>query len=707
MAIHFKETEKTFGAIQSMLEHEEKIAAQIQTHNVSDANAVLKLRDELKHSWKDFSNEERKLNIAVVGRVKAGKSTFLNTIIFGGKHILPEAFTPKTATLTKIEYAKENSLEVEYYSGDDWKTITELAKSSVESDETKAAKELVQAVRNKNVEPAEVTARKRDIEKFTSDDELAGRLNRYVGEDGELTPLVKCVTLRINKPELEGISIVDTPGLNDPVISRTQQTREFLALCDVVFFLSPASQFLDQSDVRLLKAQLPQKGVARLILICSRFDDGLVDVIYDVDSLQAALIEIKNDLKKRAVKIFSKHIEACEEDGNTELAKILSECLEPLFVSSILRNMIGKDCADYNEIEANVFENLNEYGDLNSQMIATIGDVSPVNDRLQEIIKQKDFVLAQKAKSFVPLAERNLRDCLNNFKTSAQHKYNQLANNDKAALERQQKAVAARIHTIQGSLEEYFGDIYAKIERLKLDILKDLRQSSRDYSTLQVRTGYEEKVISFRVSDSKWYNPFTWGRSHREYHSYQTRYTYIDTNDALENIRNYARDSASAIESGFSNAAELSNLKRRLLNLILNNFDSAADNFDPAYFRLVTERTLNKIDLPVIKIDVSDYLNSVSSKFSGELRDSGARSQIQSLLPTILAKLFDSINDTFTAEISSFKRQMDSIKDNFTEHLLTDINKEFDELKVAWADKDKNIKALQDYLDALKKLSAM
>ncbi|MBR0287545.1 MAG: dynamin family protein, partial [Selenomonadaceae bacterium] len=187
MAIHFKETDKTFGAIQALLEREENIAEQIRAYDSGDANAVIKLRDELKCSWEDFSSEERKLNIAVVGRVKAGKSTFLNTIIFGGKHILPEAFTPKTATLTKIEYAKENSLEVEYYSGEDWQAIERHANSNIESDEVRAAHELVQAVRNKNVEPAEVTARGHDIEKFTSDDELTGRLNRYVGEDGELT----------------------------------------------------------------------------------------------------------------------------------------------------------------------------------------------------------------------------------------------------------------------------------------------------------------------------------------------------------------------------------------------------------------------------------------------------------------------------------------------------------------------------------------
>ena len=60
----------------------------------------------------DFYRENRKLNIGVVGQVKAGKSSFLNTLLFNGQEILPKAATPKTATLTKMEYAEETVIQV-------------------------------------------------------------------------------------------------------------------------------------------------------------------------------------------------------------------------------------------------------------------------------------------------------------------------------------------------------------------------------------------------------------------------------------------------------------------------------------------------------------------------------------------------------------------------------------------------------------------
>lgn len=698
MAIHFKETDKTFGAIQALLEREENIAEQIRAYDSGDANAVLKLRDELKRSWEDFSANERKLNIAVVGRVKAGKSTFLNTVIFGGKHILPEAFTPKTATLTKIEYAAENSLTVEYYGVDEWKNLEEQAKSPVESESTRVAKELVDSMKKSSVDVTEILSKGQSFEVFKSEDELKGRLNRYVGEDGEITPLVKCVTLKINKPELEGISIVDTPGLNDPVASRTYKTREFLGLCDVVFFLSPASQFLDKNDVTLLKNQLPQKGVARLILICSRFDDGLVDTIFDFDNLSDAVTDTKIILQQRANEIFSFWIKEYEKNVSTDIAKMFSECRKPLFLSSLFHNMIDKKSSDYNDAEERAFDNLNAYDDLDAAQIKIIGDITPIENRLQEVIAQKDLTLARKAENFVPLAEKNLTRCLEDLKVTATHKYNQLVGNDKTEIEHRQRYVETKINTIQSRLEEYFGEIYSKLESLKIEIMKDLRTSSREYSALSTRTGIDFHTEYFRVSDSKWYNPFSWGRSHKEYFTYETRYTYIDSNDALENINNYAREASNSIETGFVDGVDISNLKRRLLGLVVNVFDASDENFDPAYFRLITERTLNQIELPTVNIDVTNYLNAVSGKFSGEVRDSSARSRLQSLLFEVIAKLFDEVSAQFTTELTEFKKQLDSIKDTFSQHLLTDINKEFEELKAAYDDKENVIRNLKEYL---------
>ena len=492
--------------------------------------------------------------------------------------------------------------------------------------------------------------------------------------------------------------------MNDPVISRTQKTRDFLSLCDVVFFLSPASQFLDKNDVDLLKAQLPQKGVARLILICSRFDEGLVDVVYDVDSLEEAIDEIKTSLKSQAAKIFDKQIENYKKSGNMMIANLLSECKSPMFISSLFHNMIDKDKSTYNEVEHHAFNNLNEHNDLDDEMISLIGDIEPVKKCLQDVIFKKDATLSQKADNFIPLAQKNLSACISDIKISAKHKYNQLVNNDKSEIERQQRLISNRIHNIEGKLEEIFGNVFSKIESSKISILNDIRQSSSEYETLATKTGTEIKEKSYSVSDSKWYNPFSWGKSHEVYYTYETSYSYIDTNDALENIRNYARSASSSIENGFIESIDLFNLKRQLLKVIVDNFDISDDSFEPTYFRLLAEKSINTISMPIIKIDVSDYLNDLSSKFSGEIRDSSVRSNIQQTLSNIISNLFNAISDKFVNEIVNFKQILNSIKNDFTKQLLADINNDFNKLKLEYADKENSINHLKQYITTLENL---
>ncbi|MCQ2916123.1 dynamin-like GTPase family protein [Helicobacter pylori] len=84
---------------------------------ISD-NAVIKT-EELEKTLKEMQVEDRDLKVGIIGRVKAGKSSLLNALIFEGVEILPKAATPMTASLTILKYAETLSAEVEFYSPKD------------------------------------------------------------------------------------------------------------------------------------------------------------------------------------------------------------------------------------------------------------------------------------------------------------------------------------------------------------------------------------------------------------------------------------------------------------------------------------------------------------------------------------------------------------------------------------------------------------
>ncbi|GAA7702069.1 hypothetical protein HpCOL10_11280 [Helicobacter pylori] len=81
-------------------------------------NAVIKT-EELEKTLKEMQAEGRDLKVGIIGRVKAGKSSLLNALIFEGVEVLPKAATPMTASLTILKYAQNLSAEVEFYSPKD------------------------------------------------------------------------------------------------------------------------------------------------------------------------------------------------------------------------------------------------------------------------------------------------------------------------------------------------------------------------------------------------------------------------------------------------------------------------------------------------------------------------------------------------------------------------------------------------------------
>ncbi|GAA6871790.1 hypothetical protein DUHN57_12900 [Helicobacter pylori] len=122
-------------------------------------NAVIKT-EELEKTIKGMQAENRGLKVGIIGRVKAGKSSLLNALIFEGKEVLPKVATPMTASLAILKYAQNLSTQVEFYSQKD---ILELKNEheryekkfkEIVSEEIKKLEEKQQGLLNKAKEGA-------------------------------------------------------------------------------------------------------------------------------------------------------------------------------------------------------------------------------------------------------------------------------------------------------------------------------------------------------------------------------------------------------------------------------------------------------------------------------------------------------------------------------------------------------------------------
>lgn len=114
--------------LRSIKDMEDFLKENKDVENFSQTRDLLNLASKLKGKIDNAISKDGALRIGVVGQVKAGKSSFINALLFDGKDILPKASTPMTAALTVVKYSETLSAEVEFYSKNDWEVILRNAK---------------------------------------------------------------------------------------------------------------------------------------------------------------------------------------------------------------------------------------------------------------------------------------------------------------------------------------------------------------------------------------------------------------------------------------------------------------------------------------------------------------------------------------------------------------------------------------------------
>lgn len=649
----------------------------------------------------DFFREDRKLNIGIIGRVKVGKSTFLNTLLFDGKNILPTAVTPKTAALTRIEYDDENRIEVEYFTRDEWRLIDRKSSEDIDTGEYVVAKEIMGMLKERNITPEDYIIKGHETIKYASYDELMSSLNEYVGENGKYTPIVKSVSIFVNKEELDGISIVDTPGLYDPILSRVDKTKQFMELCDVVFFLSKSTSFLDRNDIDLMASQLPKKGVKKVVLVCSRFDDGLRDTLWNCSNVKEAIESTKQKLTTYAQQAFINYRNSNVYVNND----IIEQFKHPIFVSSMVENMSNKNVSEFSKKEKKIYDDLCIKNKPTAKDLRTIGNMDEVRAVFKSVVTEKEKMLEEKSRTFIPVARDELTDKLQRISSLAIKRKEQLAEYDKEKLMEQKKLITTHINKMNANLEVVFNELNEKVEQHKLQAISEIRAYNREYLQVSEKEGVTTHHEIRKESSAVWFKPWTWGTSARVIYSYDEKYQYIDAYDAIENIRNFVEDGKECIEQAFNKSLDIAELKHKLLSIIIENLDSLGENFDASYYRVLVEKTLQGIKIPTIEFPTTQFEDIITSEFSGEIKSNSMKSNFKKVLSDTIYDIREGICKKLEHEVMRFEDVISDLKKNFSVNLLGDIQKELSIIIEQSSDKDNKIARYSQIIDIIEKLN--
>ena len=257
-----------------------------------------------------LNNGNKKINIAVLGQFKAGKSSFLNSFI--GKEVLPTGVVPVTSVITQMKYRKNESAKIHFI----------------------------------NNEIAEIKL-----------DEIDG----YVTEKNNPENLKNVFVVDLELPQLEQFSnfqFIDTPGIGSIFKHNTETTENWFSEIGLAIVTISAERPLGENEISLVKEI--SNHCPEIVILLNKVD------LFTKEQIAEIIEYVKNNLKKEFNRDFKVYCYSSIKDGEDYRERIKSELLMPLIngfeneynkIVSHKTNSLVKTCLGYLEIAQKTAQN--------------------------------------------------------------------------------------------------------------------------------------------------------------------------------------------------------------------------------------------------------------------------------------------------------------------------------------------------------------
>lgn len=704
---------KLFQSSESKLEFLKTIDYDGLKEKITELESVF---NEFKEGGEGLLSKDNVLQIGIVGQVKAGKSSFLNSLFFNGESVLPKASTPMTAGLTIIEYADKNTFEVEYFNEKDWdifvnqdedykkreqevraqnpKAPESIIKKEIEnrtSEKIRSAHEMVSVCSPK---AKQKIGQKNDAKEFYDVDDLQNVLEQYVGANGEYTSVVKSLYIKMNDERLDGLRIVDTPGVNDPVVSRENRTRTFLHSCHGVFLLSASTDFLGSGDVSFLNSRIGGSGIGAVVLLASKFDS----VLQDIGAEREMKHEERGDLVDTAEMQTKKFKRRLRELSDTIDEKLRGR-IKLDTTAGIGYSIAHKPAEKWDNVERQVVQQMKRYypdyfstdADVKESFegLANIGDIK--EKYLEGVfMDNKDTIISEKVKEFFVKNRQEISDTIDHILNEFKNRQEQLKETTIAEIQKQKE--------MQGKLFDGLKSTFASIfNNFSRNIQNEIKHIANIVRFNEIRTIPTEPTIEAITCKGR-----LWGHNTSEM-TIEHVNTYELCSQIESAVEQYGNSWNDEWQKLFQNARKEMSEK---LNTAISDFEKQvmSTSFKDTYYRDLIDRALDDLrdnkELAIGDI-ISEYQRQGDDIANDQFYPCGTDELKEEQINSYLSRCLREHNSNL---VNRFRILSDSIK----EDVKREINKNLqnavsviEEMKTSFAD---NLKKEGDaYLAGLEK----
>lgn len=739
-------------ALRGLLPH----SATLDSEQLGNLQALI---DGLQGNLKSVREEGRNLRIAVVGQMKAGKSSFLNAAIFE-RDLLPKADTPMTAALTKIVYAPKARAEVVFYSADDWTDIEQRAseypryyaeeeRNLMEErqpqgasaspfakmlaapprqptpeevrqripEAIKSSVELVEKARQQCLDVQAYFGKTHNLEEIDGAANLADALQDYVGSHGRFTAITKMSVLHVDDPRLEGLEIIDTPGFNDPVVSRGQITRSYLGQCDVIFQLSNVGQFLTSSDMSVLREQLPEAGIddKAVFLIGSqrdlalRQDRGIVATASKLTerlppeqrsgARAGAMMQL---LDKKLTELANQTLDLqINQPGQDEKTRrILSAVKQtaPRFVSSWAWMVAARfdSLSDDDRYHLDQLCTATGYP-FTPDSLRQLSNIPALRDQLLAQRQRKQQLLAGKEQALIAGVREGARERLQKMAEELASRSERIRNGNIGELEKTEQDMLKRMSGGKAKLEDVFDEQFVKASQQFALLKTEIRAQAQKYSKVEVLK--ETKSESYTVSTSSWWNPFSWGDRETRYRDVVT--VYASAQDAIEQVEAFAIQTTQSLQKAILDCVDLDGLRRKVGVAAMGLFDTGDAGFDAELMLAEVNKSLRRITIPDVSFGDRDYGRDIVKSFGSDRVSESQINGLKEAQRVAVAAIIADLESEVERKVKAIGDSLESTGKSFVEDMTCDIQRALSQLRADIRNKEHVIQQIADAREAV------
>lgn len=241
--------------------------------------------------------------VAVVGRFKAGKSSFVNELL--GNQLASEGTLPETAAVTTFRHGLNIRASIRFLDKAAWESLKAIYAETpkyVHAHRVQSWVGFATPKKSKDGEPEKVfdlaaleqeyvreenhslvlelpaNATEKEIKEFRR------KLKEFTSATSPLHCLVDKIDMEAPADILdEGVELIDTPGLDDTEQFRVTLTERVVADVDAVLFLTKSGASYGQSEKQFLLSLLRKGTVKQLIVVVTQIDETYKKVLAEAE----------------------------------------------------------------------------------------------------------------------------------------------------------------------------------------------------------------------------------------------------------------------------------------------------------------------------------------------------------------------------------------------------------------------------------------